>query len=117
MDTLKAKLVSSHEANKLPQELDRIKSLASQYILTKPNHAVKATKETIKWLSSIRTNKDEYEQELSDLLMIQGDAYCTIGDFHQGLHAYQMSLKLIEKTIPMERIGDQLKKIGAVQSY
>ena len=115
MDTLHTRLVSSFDANKLPQELDRIKNLANQYLLTKPKNAVRITKETIQWLSSIRTHKEEYAQDLSELLLIQGDASVSVGDDHQALEAYQQSLHLIEKRSHLIEIGLRLNRIGAVQ--
>jgi diguanylate cyclase (GGDEF)-like protein len=117
MNTLQTRLVSSNKANKLPQELDRVKALANQYLLTKPKKAIEVTQSTIDWLSSIRTHKEEHAQELSELLLIQGDAYCTIGDDSQGLQSYQLSLNLIENRSPLIEIGTRLSKIGAVQAY
>jgi len=116
MDTLQSRLVTSFDANKLPQELDRVKNLAKQNLLTKPTSAIKTTKDTINWLASIRTHKGEYLQELSDLLLIEGDAYCILGDYQQGLHVYQQSLNLIEKQSPLRELGERLSRIGAVHA-
>jgi diguanylate cyclase (GGDEF)-like protein len=117
MDTLHTRLVSSYKENKLPQELDQIQALANQYLKTNPKNALKITDKTITWLASIRTNKDEYTQELSDFLLLQGDAYCSIGNDQKGLESYQLSLNLIEKTRPLVEIARRLNKIGAVQAH
>jgi len=117
MDTLQTRLTSSYDENKLPQELDQIQALAQQYLKTNPNNAIKVTEQTITWLASIRTNKDEYAQELSDFLLLQGDAYCSIGNHQQGLQSYQQSLNLIEKTRPLIEVGRRLCKVGAVQAH
>jgi len=116
MDTLQSRLVSSSDANKLPQELDRIMNLAKQYLLTKPRNAIKSTEETIGWLASHRTHKNQFIQELSELLLIQGDAFCIVGDNQRGLQSYQQSLSLIEKRNPMIEIGMRLNRIGSVQA-
>ena len=117
MDTLQTRLISSYNENKLPQELDQIQALANQYLKTNPKNAIKITEKTITWLASIRTNKDEYAQELSDFLLLQGDAYCSVGNDQQGLESYQLSLNLIEKTRPLVEIARRLNKIGAVQAH
>lgn len=98
------------------QQIWHYRNLATQHMHTHPQRALEITENLLETITTSQAPVATFQNELADILMLQGEISLITGDHYRALEAYTRSLKLVKENENPTQAGIRLAKIGFIQT-
>ena len=96
------------------QQIGHYRNLAAQHMHTHPQRALEITEDLLETITTSQAPVATFQNELADILMLQGEVSLITGDHYRALEAYTQSLKLVKEDENPAQAGIRLNKIGFI---